>query len=506
MEERVEMGRIRDELERVTLLEEISWRQKSRALCIREGDRNTKFFHRIANSHKRVNSIDRLMVDGVLSLDPAAIADCISQFYRRLYSEDMAHRPVLDDVDFSSISVEDASWLDRPFEEEEVFGVITDFNGDKAPGLDGFSMAFFQSCWSVLKTEIMAIFHNFHTQGVFEKSLNALFLALIPKKVDAEEVKDFRPISLVGGIYKIISKVLANRLRRVAHGIISDSQNAFVKGRQILDSVLIGSECIDSRLKSGVLGMLCKLDVEKAYDHVSWDFLMYMLQRCGFSEKWRKWIRDCISIVKFSILINGSPTDFFGSSRGFRQGDPLSPLLFDIVMEALSRMLDVAASAGQFSGFSVGSTVGPSVMVSHLLFADDILIFCDVELTQIANLRVILARFEEVSGLRINLGKSELVPVGGVPNLEALVGLVGCGQSSLPLKYLGLPLDVKFKDLFVWNPILERMERRLAGWKRMYLSKRGKVTLIKSSLLSLPTYFLSLLPLPGKVAKRMEKL
>ena len=175
-------------------------------------------------------------------------------------------------------------------------------------------------------------------------------------------------------------------------------------------------------------------------------------------------------------------------------------------MEALSRMLDVAASAGQFSGFSVGSTVGPSVMVSHLLFADDILIFCDVELTQIANLRVILARFEEVSGLRINLGKSELVPVGGVPNLEALVGLVGCGQSSLPLKYLGLPLDVKFKDLFVWNPILERMERRLAGWKRMYLSKRGKVTLIKSSLLSLPTYFLSLLPLPGKVAKRMEKL
>ena len=217
-------------------------------------------------------------------------------------------------------------------------------------------------------------------------------------------------------------------------------------------------------------------------------------------------LRDCISIVKFSILINGSPTDFFGSSRGFRQGDPLSPLLFDIVMEALSRMLDVAASAGQFSGFSVGSTVGPSVMVSHLLFADDILIFCDVELTQIANLRVILARFEEVSGLRINLGKSELVPVGGVPNLEALVGLVGCGQSSLPLKYLGLPLDVKFKDLFVWNPILERMERRLAGWKRMYLSKRGKVTLIKSSLLSLPTYFLSLLPLPGKVAKRMEKL
>ena len=156
-------------------------------------------------------------------------------------------------------------------------------------------------------------------------------------------------------------------------------------------------------------------------------------------------------------------SDFFGSSRGLQQGDPLSPLLFDIVMEALSRMLDVAASTGQFSSFSVGSTVGPSVMVSYLLFVDDTLIFCDVEPSQIANLRAILARFEEVSRLHINLGKFELVPVGGVHNLEALVGLLGCGQSSLPLKYLGLPLGAKFKDLSVWNPILKRMERRLAG-------------------------------------------
>ena len=182
----------------------------------------------------------------------------------------------MDEV-FSRISEEDASWLDRPFDEEELFGVVQDFNGDKAPGPDGFTMAFFQSCWCLVKSDIMKVFHSFHAHVVFEKSLNATFLALIPKKIDVVDVKDFWPISLVGGLYKIIAKVLANRMRRVVHGLISEFQNAFVKGRQILDFVLIASECLDSRLKAEVPGVLCKLDIEKAYDHVNWEFLMFLL-------------------------------------------------------------------------------------------------------------------------------------------------------------------------------------------------------------------------------------
>ena len=135
---------------------------------------------------------------------------------------------------------------------------------------------------------------------------------------------------------------------------------------------------------------------------------------------------------------------------------------------------------------------------SHLLFADATLIFCEPNLEQILILRMILIWFEAVSGLKINLGKSELVPVGEVPNMLELVEILGCRVSSLPLKYLGLPLGASFKDKSIWNPILEKMERRLAGWKRLYLSKGGKVTLIKSTLSSLPTYFLSLFPLKVK--------
>ena len=192
---------------------------------------------------------------------------------------------------------------------------------------------------------------------------------------------------------------------------------------------------------------------------------MQILERSGFSAKWRQWIFFCLSIVRFSIFINGSPCEFFGSSRGLRQGDPLSPLLFVLVMEALGRMLDKAVHEGHMLGFSVGNLGGRSLAVSHLLFADDTLIFCEANLEQILILRMILIWFEAVSGLKINLSKSELVLVGVVHNIDLLLNVLGCKQGTLPMRYLGLPLGAKFKDKTIWNPILEKMERRLAGWK-----------------------------------------
>ena len=236
--------------------------------------------------------------------------------------------------------------------------------------------------------------------------MNATFITLIPKKHAASEIKDFRPISLVGEVYKIIAKVLANRLHMVMGDIISISQNAFVRNRQILDSVLIANECLDSRLKFGVPMLICKLDVEKDFDHVNWIFLLQMLERSGFSPKWRQWIFFCLSTVCFSILINSSPCGFFGSSRGLRQVDPLSPLLFVLVMEALGRMLDKAVHEGRLSGFSVGNLEGRSLAVSHLLFVDGTFIFCDAVLDQILILRMILIWFEAVLGLKIKIGRA----------------------------------------------------------------------------------------------------
>jgi hypothetical protein len=494
------------ELEKVARMEEASWRQKSRVLWLKEGDNNTKFFHKMANSHRRYNYMERVEVDGIVYEEAPEVREKVVQFYESLYQEHEPWRPTVNGLNFDVISPEERDMLEKKFETEEVLQVVKDLQGDKAPGPDGFTMAFFQQCWSVIGGDVMNFFAEVHTHCKFEKSLNASFIVLIPKKQNASNIRDFRPISLIGSVYKLLAKVLANRLRMVLDGLISESQNAFVGGRKILDLVLIANECLDSRLKSHVPGVICKLDIEKAYDHVNWQCLLGLLERMGFGIRWRRWIEACIASVQFSVVINGSPEGFFTSSRVLRQGDPLSPLLFLLVMEVLSRMLMKVESEGLIRGFSAGNNGSNGLRISHLLYADDTILFCDADMSQLLYVRMVLNCFEAAIGIWVNMSKSEMVPVGEVQNLSDLAESLCCHTGELPLSYLGMPLGASYKATAVWNPILEKMERRLSGWQKLYLSKGGRLTLLRSTLSSLPTYFLSLFTIPISVAHRIEKL
>ena len=191
-----------------------------------------------------------------------------------------------------------------------------------------------------------------------------------------ENLKDLRPISLVGGLYKILSKVLANRIKRVMVRIISQSQFAF-EGRQILDAVLITNEVVDSILRRKECGLVCKLDIEKTYNSISWDFVFQVMDRMGFGNRWTSWIKWCVSTTSFPILFNGSPAGFFQSSRGLRQGDPISPYLFMIGMEALSLLIQHAVDGNYLSGSKVAIREGEGEVISHLFYADDTLLFCE---------------------------------------------------------------------------------------------------------------------------------
>ena len=154
----------------------------------------------------------------------------------------------------------------------------------------------------------------------------------------------------------------------------------------------------------------------------------------------------------------------------------------------------------------MGSTDNQLVRVSHLLFADDTLIFSDTNPEHIFNMRLLFTWFEAISGLKINFNKSEMVPVGNVHKLDSLATIMGCEIIQLPMAYMGLPLGANFKSKSIWDPILEKMKLKFSEWQRLYLSKGGRITLIKSTLSSLPTYFLSLFPVPASVALRIDKI
>jgi hypothetical protein len=227
-------------------------------------------------------------------------------------------------------------------------------------------------------------------------------------------------------------------------------------------------------LNPGTRGFCASWIFSKAYDHVDWNFLLYLLKRCGFGERWCSWIKHCISTVRFSVLINGTPSGFFGSSREVRQGDPLFPFLFVLVMEAFSRMIGAIYSRGLISGFYVGSRDHGQVEVFHLLFAGDTLVFCGADASQISYMGALLVCFEVVSGLKVNLTKSSLIPVGSLDDVDQLASSLGCGTADLPLKYLGLPLGASFKLKSIWRDLEDLMARRWPlGNRRISLRGEG---------------------------------
>ena len=194
----------------------------------------------------------------------------------------------------------------------------------------------------------------------------------------------------MGSLYKWLAKVLAYRLKKVIGKVVSKAQGAFVEGRQILDAVLIANEAIDSVLKNNENGIMCKLDIEKAYDNVDWAFLLTVMQKMGFGEKWIGWIMWCISTASFSVLVNGTSKGFFQSSRGLRQGNPLSPYLFVIAMEVFSTFLKRAVDGGFMSGCKVKGRNEEGVQISHLLLANDTLVFCQASQDQLTYLSWLL--------------------------------------------------------------------------------------------------------------------
>ena len=312
----------------------------------------------MANSHRRGNHIIKMKINENWVTKDANLKHGIVGAFKSLLTNTGEWRANIDGPTFQSINEDEASKIENPFTIEEVFTTLSNLNGDKAPVPNGFTMAFWQFSYDIVKEDIMRLFNDFHDSGEFVKNLNATFQVLVPKKGGAEDFKDFRPTSLMGSLYMLLAKVLANRLKKVMHKLINKAQNAFVEGRQIMDVSLMANKVIDTMLKRKEKEVLCKLDIKKAYEQINWNCILKVMQKMGFGTKWIRWIKRCITTSSFSVLINGSPEGFFNSARGLRQGDPLSQYLFVIGMEVFSHLVDKAASGGFLPGFNIANRQG----------------------------------------------------------------------------------------------------------------------------------------------------
>ena len=230
LEEVEERAKAKDDFKSWALLEEISWRQKSREIWLKEGDRNRGFFHRMTNAHRRRNCFKSISINDRKLDKEVGIKEGLVDAFQNLLSAPGGWCPLLLDFALNEIGSEEAARLEEIFSEEEIWTTISGLNSDKAPGPDGFPLAFWSFRWDFVKNEVLGFFKEFHEQSKFVKNLNATFLVLILKKQTVEDFKDLRPISLMGGLYKILTKVLANRIKRVMDKVISKSQNAFVEG------------------------------------------------------------------------------------------------------------------------------------------------------------------------------------------------------------------------------------------------------------------------------------
>jgi hypothetical protein len=252
------------------------------------------------------------------------------------------------------------------------------FANSKSPGPDGWTVEFFLEFFDILGHNILEAVEESIIKGKIIGALNATFITLIPKSDKPESFDGFRPISLCNLLYKVISKIIAVRIKVFFSKGITKEQFGFLENRQINEAIGIAQETLHSIKTKKSKALILKLDLIKAYDRVDWSFLRLVLLQIGINLEATDWIMGCVSSTNFSVLINGSPTGFFRSTRGLRQGCPLSPLLFLLIVEGLSRLLKKLVEEDKIKGVAVAK----GIRITHLLFVDDIILFGRGSLTE----------------------------------------------------------------------------------------------------------------------------
>ncbi|XP_061367067.1 uncharacterized protein LOC133310186 [Gastrolobium bilobum] len=429
---------LQDELNRVLEQEEALWFQKARCKWITDGDRNIIFYHTTTIIRRARNKILELENDeGHLVREEDNLIKLIHSFFTKLFSEENHNRPwTVTKSNWPAFEEAELKVLKDPISDLMIKEAFFSMNGLKAPGPDGFPAIFFQKNWELMKNQAVECVNQIWKNPAKVRDLNKTYLVLIPKLTKPDKISQFWHIALCSVLYKGFSKIIVGKLKPILNKLISPQQVSFVPNRQIQDNIVIAQEMVHSmnRIKGKKGFLTIKIDLEKAYDRMSWSFIQKVLTEINIPDSLVNLIMHCISSSDLEIIWNGAKSGRVSPSRGLRQGDLISPYIFVLCMEKLSHLIANSIERKDWKPMTVGKG-GPSI--SHLLFADDLLLFGEANIDQIKTIMNCLATFGNMSGQKH------------------------------------------------YGEIMDRVNGRLQGWKKNCLSMAGS-TLAKSVISAIP--------------------
>ncbi|XP_075508178.1 uncharacterized protein LOC142545090 [Primulina tabacum] len=501
-------AKLRRELDKVLEQEELLWYQKSREDWIVSGDRNTKFYHASTMVRRSRNKIEALKEEnGNWITEEDRLKHKVQDYYTSLFGPNPIHESKdLGRGWFPRLPEAHSQALNASFVPEEIKRALFGMSPFKAPGPDGIPAGFYQKTWQIVGNSICEFALHYFEFGKMPVGTNDTLISLIPKVPNPEFITQFRPISVCNVRYKILTKTMTNRLKLVMADLVGPFQSSFVPGRQITDNIMVYQEALHTmRKKTGGKGyMAIKIDLEKAYDRLSWDFIRETLTEVGLNRVWVRNIMNCIESPRLSILWNGDQMEWINPSRGIRQGDSISPYIFVLCIERLSHIICQAVSNGSWKPIRL-SRNGPPI--SHLLFADDMVLYAEASIELLNIILECLNSFCSCSGQKVNFHKSQIFVS---KNVDDMVANSLSTASGIPLtddlgKYLGVSSIHGRANNNLYKQVLDRIKSRLEGWKTKYLSFAGRKVLVQPVLNAIPLYTMQTSLLPMGICSEIEK-
>ena len=468
---------------------------RSRVNWYEDGETCSKYFLSLEKRNGSRNSVQALKVNNKIVTDKRKILEHLSGNLRNKYRKKqstVSPSAYLNSNIVKQLTEEQKKALDEPISLTELQVALTGMKKGKTPGSNGFTADFFKHFWELIGTFLYRAWLEKFKDSKKINSHNEGIVTLIPKNgVPKDSPKGWRPISLLNVDFKIISTAVANRLKTIIHHLVSPTQTAYIQGRFIGENSRLVYDVIEHLNSLSSSGIVMAVDFEAAFDTVSWEFLADALDKYNFGP----YCKQLISVLylntdNFSrILVDGYLGSKIYMERGIRQGDPISGYLFNLIMEPLANQLKYS---NRIKGIQISSLT--EVRVSQ--YADDLIVFSSPESSSIAGILEELKEFTNVSGLKTNVEKTKCLPIGNSVNKSSLTDL---GLNIVnELKVLGIVFNKSNDNISANNiaAILPSIEKEIVQWRRRNLTLIGKITVVKSLLVSKLVHVLSALPDP----------